>query len=99
MRILSKKTVEHIKENFSFEHSSCYLWAVTTFFCITPTCDVTTGTTGEVKLWKAHRSHALVVGEWRLELNKSQVIIEIRIVWVCDNIFDWYVLLVAFLSI
>ena len=99
MRILSIKTVEHIKENFSFEHSSCYLWTVTPFFCTTPTCDVTLGTTGEVKLWKANRPHALVVDDWRLELNKSQVIIETRIVWVCNNRFDWYILLVAFLSI
>ena len=101
MRILSIKTVAHIKENFSFEHSSCYLWNVSSFFCLTPTCDVTLGTTGEVTLRQTHRPHAHVVGEWRPELNESQVIIraEPGIVWVFDYLFDWYILLVAFFSI
>ena len=101
MRILSIKIVAHILQNFFYD-SSFYLCNVSSFFCMTPTCDVTLGTTGEVKLWKAHRPHALVVGEWRLELNKSQVIIVAgvrSIVWMYDNLFDWYILLVAFLSI
>lgn len=69
---------------------------------MTPTCDITLGTLSEVELWKAHRPYALVVGEWRLELNKSQVIVVISmssIFWVFDNPFDWYILLVTFLSI
>ena len=101
MRILSIKTVALILKNFFYD-SSCYLCNVSSFFCVTPTCDETLGTTEEVKLWKAHRPHALVVSEWRLKLNKCQVIIVAgvrSIVWMFDNLFYWYILLVAFLSI
>ena len=94
IRILKKSSANF----FGF----CYLRNVSSFCCVSPASDVTLGILGEVKLWKTHRPHALVVGEWRLELNKSQVIVVIGvsiIFWVFDNLFDWYILLVPFLSI
>lgn len=63
-----------------------------------PACDETLSSNAKVKLRQAHRPHASIVGEWRLELNKSQVVVLVlmrSVARMLDDFFDWNVLLIS----
>lgn len=67
-----------------------------------PACDETLSSNAKVKLRQAHRPHASIVGEWRLELNKSQVVVLVlmrSVARMLDDFFDWNVLLISLFSV
>ena len=96
------RNLQNILWEFLFISSSIYLRDVPSFFRMAPACDETLGPNAKVTLRQAHRPHASIVSERRLELNKSQVLVLVlmrNVARMLDDFFDWNVLLISLFSV